>query len=206
MKLLNKIHQKSVHSRRVDSLTNHLVELMGRTGNVLDVGCGDGLLASLLAAKLPYAGFYGIDVLVRENTHVPVGYFDGVKIPFDDNSFDTVMMVDVLHHTDEPAILMREAKRVAKDHIILKDHTRDGWLANSTLRFMDWVGNAHHGVALPYNYLSRSEWNSMFANLDLEVETWNGKPNIYGNPADWVFGRSLQFVARLTVKSGFHSP
>lgn len=199
MKLINEIHEKSVHGRRVESLTRHLVGLMPRSGSVLDVGCGDGLLSSLLAAKVPNTEFCGIDVLVRDQTHVPVEYFDGVEIPYEDDSFDAVMLVDVLHHTDDPEALLREAKRVAREHIILKDHSRDGMLANATLRFMDWVGNAHHGVALPYNYLSKAEWDQVFANLELEVEQWNGKPNMYGSPADWVFGRSLHFVARLNV-------
>jgi SAM-dependent methyltransferase len=199
MKLINEIHENSVHNRRVESLTRHLVGLMPRSGSVLDVGCGDGLLASLLSAKVPNTEFRGIDVLVREQTQVPVEYFDGVEIPHDDNSFDAVMMVDVLHHTESPEVLLREAQRVARDHIILKDHTRDGLLANSTLRFMDWVGNAHHGVALPYNYLSQEEWNRLFNKLNLEIDQWNGKPNMYGKPADWLFGRSLHFVARLNV-------
>lgn len=199
MKLINDIHEKSVHSRRVDSLTRHLLGMMPREGSVLDVGCGDGLLASLLAEKLPQTEFQGIDVLVREGTHVPVEYFDGQTIPHDDNSFDAVMMVDVLHHTEDPSVLMREAKRVARKYVILKDHTRDGVLANTTLRFMDWVGNAHHGVALPYNYLSKSEWDRLLDDLELSIETWNGKPNMYGKPGDWVFGRSLHFVARLSV-------
>ncbi len=140
-----------------------------------------------------------MDVLVRPETKIPVEKFDGVRIPLDDNSVDTVMMVDVLHHTENPEILVREAKRVARKWFVLKDHTRNGLLAYSTLRFMDWVGNARHGVALPYNYLSKSEWDDLIARAGLRVEQWNNKPEMYGAPADWIFGRSLHFVARLTT-------
>lgn len=199
MNLLNQIHETSVHSRRVDSLRNHLLGLMPRSGKVLDVGCGDGLLASLLAARLPKTEFIGIDVLVRQETQVPVSYFDGFSIPLADDSVDTVMMVDVLHHTDDPSVLLREAQRVARRHVVIKDHTRDGLLANSTLRFMDWVGNAHHGVALPYNYLSKAEWDQRLAEVGLVVDQWIAKPRMYGKPVDWLFGRSLHFVARLDV-------
>ena len=200
MKLINDLHENAIHSRRVSSLKNHLTGLMPKTGTVLDVGCGDGLLASLLANDKPKVEFQGIDVLVRDETHVPVKYFDGSVIPFDDQSFDTVMMVDVLHHTEDPEVLLREACRVAKKHVVLKDHTRNGLLANSTLRFMDWVGNAHHGVALPYNYLAKSEWNALFERLGMKIEIWNGKPNMYGLPVDWVFGRNLHFVAQLNAR------
>ena len=199
MNLINDFHEKAVHSRRVQALNDLLKPLVCNSKSVLDVGCGDGLLASLLSASLAETKFSGIDVLVREQTLIQVEHFDGQIIPFADDSFDSVMMVDVLHHTEDASILLREAKRVAKKHIVLKDHTRNGLLAGPTLRFMDYIGNAHHGVALPYNYLAKAQWDALFEKLELEVEHWNGRPRMYGFPADWLFGRSLQFVARLLV-------
>ncbi len=199
MQLINEIHQRAIHSRRVQSLTDHLQSLLPTSGTVLDVGCGDGWLSSLLAQQHQATQFSGIDVLVRDDTHIPVARFNGVEIPYPDNHFDAVMMVDVLHHTDDPAGLLREAKRVARQFVILKDHTRDGIAARATLRMMDWVGNAHHGVALPYNYLSLAEWLLLFDEVGLSIELWNNKPRLYGAPADWLFGRSLHFVAQLSV-------
>ena len=76
-------------------------------------------------------------MLVRPETKVPVKEFDGKRIPHPDKSFDVVMFVDVLHHTEDPTILLAEARRVAKPAVVLKDHCKDGVLANSTLRFMD---------------------------------------------------------------------
>ena len=44
------------------------------------------------------------------------------------------MCVDVLHHTDDPMILMREAMRVTRQAILIKHHTLDGLFAGPTLR------------------------------------------------------------------------
>ena len=197
MNLVGKIHDSKIHTRRIRSLLRNLVPLLPTKGTVLDVGCGDGLLAKLISQELPNLDLQGIDVMVRAETKIPVAEFDGTQIPMDDNSVDVVMMVDVLHHTTDPEVLVREAKRVARNWFVIKDHTRNGFMANTTLRFMDWVGNSYTGVALPYNYLSKQEWLDVFARTQMPIETWNPKLALYGMPTDLIFGRSSHFVARL---------
>jgi len=107
------------------------------------------------------------------------------------------MYIDVLHHTEDPLALLREAARVARKAILIKDHLRSGVLAYTTLRFMDWVGNSHHDVALPYNYWTKDAWNKAFFGLELTVERWIPRLQIYPAPWDWLFGRSLHFIAQL---------
>jgi hypothetical protein len=107
--------------------------------------------------------------------------------------------VDVLHHTDDPETLVTEAARVAKDCVIIKDHTRNGMLAGPTLRIMDWVGNAKHGVRLPYNYWPRQRWHDMLARRGLRIESWVQKIGLYPWWASWVFERELHFIAKLKV-------
>jgi hypothetical protein len=62
-----------------------------------------------------------------------------------------------------------DASRVAKRCVIVKDHIAESMLDHATLRFMDWVGNAHLGVALPFNYLSWSRWQKAFDQAGLEL-------------------------------------
>jgi len=64
--------------------------------------------------------------------------FDGKSIPYGDGSFDVVMFVDVIHHADQPMTLLREAARVARQAILIKDHLVEGTLAYLTLQLMDW--------------------------------------------------------------------
>jgi hypothetical protein len=106
----------------------------------------------------------------------------------------------VLHHAEDAKHLLREAVRVARQGLIIKDHTLSGFLAGPTLRLMDRVGNQRYGVALPYNYWAPKQWMEAFEALGLRVGAWNSDLGLYARPARWLFDRSLHFVARLDRK------
>ena len=44
--------------------------------------------------------------------------FDGYRIPYDDNSFDLIVLSHVLEHVEHERVLIREMKRVAKYIVI----------------------------------------------------------------------------------------
>jgi SAM-dependent methyltransferase len=143
----------------------------------------------------------GVDVLARPQSAIPVELFDGRRIPFGDASVDAVMCVDVLHHADDALQLLAECGRVARTVVVIKDHLREGVLAESTLRLMDWVGNARHGVSLPYHYFTREEWRDMIARCRLRANRWDEDLRLYPTPMNWIFGRRLHVLATL-VKDG----
>jgi SAM-dependent methyltransferase len=202
MRLINAVHDSYVHHRRIRRLADLLSNLIPEGNSVLDVGCGDGLLARRIQAIRHDVRVSGIDVLVRDTTHIPVQHFDGRSFPENLGQADVVMFVDVLHHTDDPMVLLREAARVARRAILIKDHTRDGLLAGATLRVMDYVGNAHHRVILPYNYWPGRSWHEAFRELGLTVRAWEDDLKLYPRWADWVFGRKLHFIALLEPLRG----
>jgi SAM-dependent methyltransferase len=197
MTVLERIHGGYVLERRVGRLARLLANLLPQESNVLDVGCGDGLVARAIIDQRPDVTVRGIDVLVIPATHIPVEPYNGSEIPAADGSYDVVMFVDVLHHVEDPLVLLAEAVRVARNGLVIKDHTRNGLLAGPTLRFMDWVGNARHGIALPYNYLTLQEWHEAINSLGLAIAEWRSDLGLYPWPFDSVFGRSLHFVGRL---------
>ena len=197
MSLGGRIHGGFVFPRRIRVLRDRLTPLISEGARILDLGCGDGTLAWSIQQVRNDVSVRGIDILVREPARIPVETFDGQTVPYPDGAFDTVLIVDVLHHAREPIELLREAARVSKSDILIKDHLADAWLAVPRLRFMDWFGNARHGVALTYRYWPRQAWTEAFRSLHLTVADWNERLGLYPAPASWVFEGSLHFIARL---------
>jgi SAM-dependent methyltransferase len=195
------LHEGYIKQRRVRALGATVASVIPPDATVLDVGCGDGSLAEEIIRQRPDVTIRGLEVSERANARIPVSVFDGIHLPCRDEEFDVVLFADVLHHTPHASALVREARRVARDAIVIKDHCADGFLARRTLRFMDRVGNARFGVALPHLYLSWKEWQQMFDRLGVSVVSLERRIGLYPPPLNWVFERSLHFVARLARAS-----
>jgi SAM-dependent methyltransferase len=190
-------HQAFVHQRRVRVLAAALAAQIPPSASVLDIGCGDGTIASFIIELRPDVAIQGVEVMVRPNCHIACRPFDGATLPFPDNSIDVCMLVDVLHHTSDVRVLLREAARVTRASVLLKDHLSENALDHATLRFMDWVGNRPHGVTLTYNYQSRAQWNAHFAACGLTPAAFTTNLRLYPAPFSAVVGRNLHFVALL---------
>jgi SAM-dependent methyltransferase len=83
---------------------------------VLDVGCG-------VATSSPHCvhdGHFssGIDVQLRFRAAIHVERFDGKSIPYGQDSFDVVMFIDVLHHTNSRSVCF--AKRSCARAILIE--------------------------------------------------------------------------------------
>lgn len=93
------------------------------SGKVLDVGCGDGLLLSMLREK-DIEGT-GLDVSpeavrkCRAKGFAAEVFDPNRPFPFPDKYFDHVVLLDVLEHVYAPEELLSEAKRVSKGDIII---------------------------------------------------------------------------------------
>jgi ubiquinone/menaquinone biosynthesis C-methylase UbiE len=91
MSLVGNLHEHLVFSRRTSVLGREIANAIPAEANsVLDVGCGDGTIDALLLKHRPALSIIGVDVLVRPKTHIVVQQFDGVHLPFDNQSFDVV--------------------------------------------------------------------------------------------------------------------
>lgn len=94
---------------------------------VLDFGVGTATLSLLLSKKQPELHIEGIDVdnkilgiakekIKEESAKITLTKYDGIKLPYPDNSFDRVITSLVFHHLDKEQKLnsLSEIKRVLK--------------------------------------------------------------------------------------------
>jgi SAM-dependent methyltransferase len=195
MNVFEQVHEAYVYGRRIRRLGEVLSSLIPLDCSLLDVGCGDGKLAQLLLDRRSDLRIEGVDVHMRDKTWLPVKLFDGLNLSYPAASFDAVMLIDVLHHTPDPLHLLREALRVSRRFLVVKDHVLEGTGAARRLKFMDRVGNARHGVSLPYNYLTAEKWAALRAALNVQVTAELDDLHLYPWPIDYVFGGGLHFVA-----------
>jgi len=92
-------------------------------GVILDLGSGDGLFLTLLNKK----GIKGNGLDISEEgvfrtreKGIEASVFDfNDKVPFEDNTFDYVSMLDLLEHLYTPQDLLMEATRVSKKFVII---------------------------------------------------------------------------------------
>ncbi len=93
-------------------------------GDVLEIGCANGDLSSVIAMHAD--NLFGLDIdpvaieLARYKVHqygLDNCYFtlgDGTKLTYPDNTFDTVVLAEVLEHVPDPRPFIEEAVRVCK--------------------------------------------------------------------------------------------
>ena len=196
-RLVSKVHNTLVFRRRVHVLAAELSAALPPASSLLDIGCGDGTIARLIAQTVPGLSITGAEFLPRPQCAIPCVGFDGVRLPFEDRSFDVCMFVDVLHHSRDSLAVLRDAARVSREFVLIKDHAAETALDHRTLQFMDWIGNRYHGVELPYGFLSRAQWLQHYRDAGLEPVKVDENVPLYPFPASAVFGRGLHFITLL---------
>lgn len=83
-------------------------------GSVLDVGCDQAVLRSLLGAN---TGYFGIDVGGKPD--LTVNLDENPVLPFANDEFNCTVCSDVLEHLDKLHLVFNELVRVSKRHLVI---------------------------------------------------------------------------------------
>ncbi len=105
---------------------------------ILDVGAGDGLITSMLGSDVTGIEYEEVAVKLAKEKGVNVIQGDAYKLPFEDNSFGAVTMIDVLEHFDTPEIALREARRVAPVLYVNTPPKKDDGILTDKFHVQEW--------------------------------------------------------------------
>ena len=133
---------------------------------ILDIGSGIGGLAYAFQKR----GHNMTCLDVVDHSFFPEiqpVIYDGKSFPFEKKSFDTAMIITVLHHTTTQREIISEAKRVANQVIIMEDVYTNSFQKYLTY-FMDSLVNLEF-KGHPHSNRNEQEWEQLFTELNLEI-------------------------------------
>lgn len=117
-------HRQNARSMTQEPCQQLRSETMGRRakGTTLDVGGGDGYQAAYMAAEGAQVTVLDVSVIrcVRASEagfETIVGDAEDLDLP--DDSYDTVMLGEILEHLDRPGDAVAEAFRVARERVVI---------------------------------------------------------------------------------------
>lgn len=110
---------------KVDHVQRLAAELERPPRLVAEMGCGDGVLLELMAARGLGESHQGYEISAKAvriaNDRLGEGAverFDGERLPVADDTFDLALLSHVLEHVPDPLPLLREAARVARAVVV----------------------------------------------------------------------------------------
>ncbi len=123
-------NRNPLHRFLLNRFLKKVTEMVKETGTkkVLDVGCGEGFIINHLQSEIDDIRITGIDIdqsvidkgkELFPDLNLKIG--DANNIDYSDNSFDLVLCMEMLEHTDNPAPTdtLKELKRVSSNYCII---------------------------------------------------------------------------------------
>ncbi len=142
-------------------------EYLSPKDRILDIGTGPGSVCLLMNGD----GYNVTPVDVIDQTLSPEidpEIYNGKKLPYKNSSFDTALILTVLHHTSNPEGILLEAKRVANKIIIIEDIYSNPFQKYLTY-FVDSIVNMEFSDH-PHSNKSDREWKELFIELGLKLK------------------------------------
>lgn len=132
--------------------------------DILDLGAGNGLLAKKIQKELD-KNVLLVDILDYNYTDLPlILYNPKEKIPLSNSMVDTTILYTVLHHANNPKLLLKEASRITKSRLIIIEAYIEEDKIRITNGFFDWFYNRVIGdedIYVPLNFLKVAQWKKV---------------------------------------------
>lgn len=114
-----RVHDETDNSQKCIEAICH--GIVGET--VCDVGCGTGALLNLIHASNPnLAKMVGVDFVIEDAKNIANVDYVAARIedmPFEDNTFDTVVCTHVIEHILDYQTAIKELRRITKKRLII---------------------------------------------------------------------------------------
>lgn len=169
----------------------HIIDVCkGYTFNkVLEVGAGDGSILKLLSVQNFAPEYHAVEIsasgveLIKSagiKNLAGVQEFDGYQLPFEDDSFDLIILSHVLEHVEHERLLLRELKRVAKMFVI---EVPLDYKPGVDSRIKHFLAYGHINMYTPtaLRYLLRTEGFDVLTGLTSMIEPEVTRFNTYIN-------------------------
>lgn len=198
-KIMARLH-RPVYKSRMESLGKAIIPYLSANDKILDVGCGFGEFSAFISRneKTPKGiNIIGVEKFIRPDTLIEIKEIINGNIPFDDNYFDVVMILDVLHHEQNWGHLLDECIRVSKKLVIIKDHRVTTKTSYYRICLLDWLANKPYGIECLYRYFTENKWREIFTEKKMEVIKEELSLKIYPNIYQIIFPGNLQYFSVL---------
>lgn len=163
---------------------------------VLDIGAAEGWVGMYLSES----GSLNVQLLdVVDLCRVPLPHrvYEGTRIPFGDDSFDTTLILLTLHHCQDPERVLGEAIRVTRRRLIVTESVYRLEAGRWLLWSMDTVVNSLRSrrlMAEAVHFRRIRQWRALFRSHGLDLA--------HGRYLSRGLHRHALFVLDLPQKSG----
>lgn len=143
-------------------------DFIEKGARILDVGCGCGIVGETFKNFFE-AEVTGIDIKDVNISSFPFQIYDGKNIPFPEKSFDVVLINYVLHHAEDPISLLKEAKRVTRDKIVIFEDLLEGIISKLRCKIHGASFNKFFKIKNQTSFKSEKEWEKIFKEIGLNI-------------------------------------
>lgn len=154
----------------VTMLSKKVTRHLSASDRILDIGAG----LCHVSHKLSLRGNHVEPIDIKDMSlfsQLRPRLYSGGRLPFADDEFDTALLVTVLHHTQNPEALLKEASRVASKLIVIEDLV-EGTFGKAITNVSDRLINLEL-VGHPSTNKSDAQWRGIFSSLSLTVQDFS---------------------------------